>query len=49
MSTKTLLYRLLSLSNDLKAISKGPQAMGKRYVRKQAYKSTTRLLRKFGL
>lgn len=43
------LYRLLSLRNDVRAVSRGPEAIAKRAVRKQAYKLTTRLLRRGGL
>jgi hypothetical protein len=42
---KTFLYRALSVSNDVKAVSKGPAAIGRRLVRKSAYKGTTRILR----
>lgn len=49
MGLKTFIYRSLSISNDVKAVSKGPEAIGKRVIRKSAYKNTTRLLRKVGL
>lgn len=49
MSARNTVYRLLSLSNDARAVSRGPKAVGKRLLRKQAYKLTTRLLRRAGL
>lgn len=42
---KSLLYKILRISNDISAISKGKY--GKRLVRKSAYKSTSKLLNKF--
>ena len=46
-------YKLLSIYNDVKAISKGPKAVAKRQVRKVVYretnKTTRRFLRLFGL
>lgn len=49
MSTKSTIYRLLSLSNDLRAIRRGPEAIGKRVIRKEAYKMLSRVLRRSGL
>lgn len=49
MTLRTLLYRALSLSNDARAGYRGPTAIGKRVVRKTAYRATTRALRKLGL
>lgn len=49
MSLRTFLYRALSFSNDARAVSRGPAAVGRRVARKAAYRSTTRLLRKIGL
>lgn len=49
MTLRTFLYRTLSLSNDARAVSRGPKAVGKRIVRKAAYRGTTRLLRRVGL
>jgi hypothetical protein len=34
MKLKSLIYRLLSISNDLNAIQRGPKAIGKRICRK---------------
>ena len=41
---KSLVYRGLSLSNDLKALSKGPSPVAKRIVRKAAYRGLSRFL-----
>jgi hypothetical protein len=49
MSTRNTIYRLLSLSNDARAVSRGPSAVGKRMVRKAAYRGLSRLLRRSGL
>lgn len=49
MTLRSFLYRALSLSNDARAIRRGPDAIARRYVRKAAYRGTTRLLRKVGL
>jgi len=38
MKLKSLIYRILSLSNDLNAIQRGPKAIGKRLVRKAGWK-----------
>jgi hypothetical protein len=46
---RNLLYRLLSVSNDVRAIRRGPKAVGKRVVRKAAYRSLSRALRRSGL
>jgi hypothetical protein len=43
------LYRGLATYNDVKAVRRGPAAVGKRVVRKAAYRTTTKLLRKVGL
>ncbi len=40
------LYRTGSILGDLRAISRGPLAFGRRLVRKSAYRSTGRLLRR---
>lgn len=40
-------YRVLSLRNDVKAISKGPDAVAKRIVRKNAYRYSNRATRRF--
>ncbi len=40
------LYRMGSLLGDLRAASRGPLALGRRLLRKSAYRSTGRLLRK---
>jgi hypothetical protein len=49
MTLRALLYRALSLSNDARAVSRGPTAVGKRLVRKAAYRATTRGMRSIGL
>ncbi|MCK9569704.1 hypothetical protein M0R72_12245 [Candidatus Pacearchaeota archaeon] len=38
MKLRSLDYKILSLSNDLNAILKGPKAIGKRLVRKAGWK-----------
>ena len=43
------LYKYLRVYNDLKAISKGPGAMAKRYARKVYYRKATSILRRIGL
>jgi len=40
------LYRMGALLGDLRAAGKGPLALGRRMVRKSAYRRTGRLLRK---
>lgn len=42
-------YRVLSVLNDLNAISRGPKAIAKRFVRKAIYREISRLQRKSGL
>lgn len=44
MSWKHSAYRILSASNDIKAVSKGKYA--KRYMRKKAYKTSGKAIRK---
>lgn len=43
------LYKCLRIYNDVKAISKGPKAIVKRYARKVYYRKATSILRKIGL
>ncbi|MFO8034031.1 MAG: helix-turn-helix domain-containing protein [Candidatus Bipolaricaulota bacterium] len=40
------LYRMGSLLGDLRAVSRGPKALGRRFVRKSAYRSMGRMLRR---
>lgn len=39
-------YRMARDLGDLQAVTKGPGAVGRRVVRRQAYKATNRLLAK---
>ena len=43
------LYRLLAVVGDVRAASRGPAALGRRYLRKRSHRSLARLLRKAGL
>jgi hypothetical protein len=44
MSLSRLLYRALSLNNDLKAARRGPNAMLKRAVRKALYRQASKII-----
>jgi hypothetical protein len=46
MKIKTLIYRILSASNDLNAIQRGPKAIGKRLIRKVILRSAGKISRK---
>lgn len=46
-SLRSGLYTLARLMGDANAISRGPAAIGKRIIRKAAYKSLGRLLNRF--
>jgi hypothetical protein len=46
MKFKSLIYRLLSISNDLTAIRKGPKAIGRRIGRKAVGRLAGRMMRK---
>jgi hypothetical protein len=46
MSTRSALYRLLRLSNDARAIRRGPRAVGRRVTRRAYGKATGRLARR---
>jgi hypothetical protein len=46
MKIKTLIYRILSASNDLNAIHRGPKAIGKRLINKQIGKLAGKVMRK---
>lgn len=46
MNLKSLIYRLLSISNDVNAVRKGPKAIGKRLVRKAGWKWVAGRMRK---
>lgn len=52
-SLTSQLYRAARISNNLRALSKGPTSYGKRVVRRKVYgrtmRSTGRVLRRFGL
>lgn len=43
---RSLLYLIARLLGDVNAVKRGPDAIGKRYVRKVAHKQTARTLRK---
>ena len=43
------IYRFLSAVNDVKAVRRGPRAVGRRLVRKALYRAFTRALRRSGL
>lgn len=40
------IYRTLSVLNDLRAASRGPEAYGKRVIRRESHKALARALRK---
>jgi len=46
MKLKSLIYRLLSWSNDLNAIQRGPKAIGRRIARKGIGRLAGKLMRK---
>lgn len=46
---RSTLYRIARLMGDLNALSRGPAAILKRLVRKQAWKTFARLMRRAGL
>lgn len=46
MKLKSLIYRLLSWSNDLNAIRRGPKAIGKRIVRKAGWRKFASIMRR---
>jgi len=46
MKLKSLLYHLLSVSNDLNAIQRGPKAVGKRLVRKAGWRKFASMTRR---
>ena len=46
MSFINTIYRALRVYNDINAIRRGPQAVAKRQVRKAAYRTTNRALRR---
>lgn len=41
------LFRVLRIFRDAKAASRGPSALGRRYVRRSAHRSVGRALRKW--
>jgi len=43
---KSLIYKLLRTSNDLNAVQKGPEAIGRRIVRKGIGRLAGKLMRK---
>lgn len=46
MKLKSLIYRILSLSNDLSAIQRGPKAIGERLVRKAGWRKFASIMRR---
>lgn len=46
MGLRSMFYRLGRIMGDARAVRKGPKAVVKRQVRKAAYRTTGRLLRK---
>ena len=46
MKLKSLLYKLLSISNDLNAIQRGPKAIGRRIGRKTVGRVAGKLMRR---
>jgi hypothetical protein len=46
MKLKSLLYKILRISNDLNAIQRGPKAIGKRIMRKGIGRLAGKLMRK---
>lgn len=42
-----MLYKAARLSRDVKAVSQGPRAIGKRLVRREVYKESNRLTAQF--
>jgi aspartate ammonia-lyase len=46
MKLKSLLYKILRISNDLNAIQSGPKAIGKRLIRKVILRSAGKISRK---
>lgn len=46
MKLKSLLYKLLRWHNDLNAIQRGPKAIGKRMIRKAAWRKFANIVRR---
>jgi hypothetical protein len=46
MKLKSLLYKILRISNDLDAIQRGPKAIGKRTCRKMVGRLAGKVMRK---
>jgi hypothetical protein len=46
MKLKSLIYKILRISNDLNAIQRGPKAIGKRLINKQIGKLAGKVMRK---
>ena len=46
MKLKSLIYRLLSISNDVNAVRKGPKAIGKRLIRKAGWRKFASIMRR---
>jgi len=46
MKLKSLIYKILRISNDLNAIQKGPKAVGKRIMRKGIGRMAGRIMRR---
>lgn len=47
MGTKSRLYRLLRISNDINAVRRGPKSVGRRIARRAYGKATGRLGRRW--
>jgi hypothetical protein len=46
MNLKSRIYRLLSISNDVNAVHKGPTAVGKRIIRKAGWRKFASIMRR---
>ena len=46
MGLKSMLYKILRISNDLNAIQRGPKAIGKRLVRKGIGRLAGKIMRR---
>jgi hypothetical protein len=46
MSLKSMLYKILRISNDLNAIQRGPKAIGKRIGRKMVGRLAGKIIRR---
>ena len=46
MKLKSIIYRLLSISNDVSAIQRGPKAIGERMIRKAGWRKFASIMRR---